>query len=81
MLGETLGASGAFQTLALTGAMETGVLPGIRGLAERDAELPLESASSANREIEIRRGVVHALGLDGNACALIVGKGDDLWAG
>ena len=77
MLGETLGASGALQTLALVAAMEGGVLPGIRGLDARDEDLPLEQASPANRELEIRLGMVHALGLDGNTCALVISKGEE----
>ncbi len=76
MLGEALGASGAFQTLALVTAMAGGVLPGVRGLAERDAALPLAAASPVSHEIEMRRGLVHALGFDGNTCALVVDRGE-----
>jgi 3-oxoacyl-[acyl-carrier-protein] synthase II len=74
-LGETLGAAGALQTLVLVEAMARGVLPGIAGLETRDPELPLEAVSAAPRELGIRRGIVHALGLDGATCALVIGKG------
>ncbi len=72
-LGEALGASGAYQTLALVEAMRRGVLPGIAGLERRDEKLPFEAATAESRELAIRRGVVHAQGLDGNSCALVIG--------
>ena len=74
MLGECLGASGAFQTVALLQAMESGVLPGIHGLEEPEGGLPSAGLSAANREVSIGRGLVTAVGLDGNTCALVVGS-------
>lgn len=75
MLGECLGASGAFQALALIRAMATGVLPGIRGLEEPFEERFWPMLSAAPRKLALRRGLVVALGLDGNACALVLGSG------
>ena len=72
MLGETLGASGAFATIALIEAMHGGVLPGIRGLEEVEKDLPLRGLGAEPREIEARRGLVDAVGLDGNVSALVV---------
>ena len=71
-VGEVLGASGAVQTLTLVESLRRGVLPGIAGLEELDDELPLASATAETREVDLRRGVVHALGLDGASCALVV---------
>lgn len=75
MVGECLGASGAFQTLALLRAMATGVLPGIRGLEEPFEERFWPMLSAAPRKVAVRCGVAVALGLDGNACALVLGSG------
>ena len=72
MLGEALGASGAFATIALIESLRAGVLPGIHGLGEVDADLPLSGLTSEPREIAGRRGLVDAVGLDGNVAALVV---------
>lgn len=71
-LGESLGASGALQTVTLLEAMRQGVVPGIAGLEEIEDGFPLELASPASRETEMRFGLVHALGFDGNTCALVL---------
>ena len=78
MLGETLGASGAMQTVALLVALREGVLPGIRGLEHLEADFPLTMASPHNRQLDLRSGLINAVGLDGNCCALVVARGDDL---
>ncbi len=72
MLGETLGASGAFATIALIESMRTGVLPGIRGLEQVEAGLPLPGLTAEPRELSGTRGLVDAVGLDGNVAALVV---------
>jgi len=77
-LGEGLGASGAFQTLALLEAMSAGVLPGIRGLDEPEPELPFRLAGSSAHEGRFRCGLVTSLSWDGHACALVVeGPGEE----
>jgi 3-oxoacyl-[acyl-carrier-protein] synthase II len=78
MLGETLGASGAMQTIALLAAMREGVLPGIRCLEHLEADFPLTMASPHNRQLDLRSGLISAVGLDGNCCALVVARGDGL---
>ena len=75
MLGESLGASGALQTMALLGAMEEGRLPGIRGLDGVEEELPLDGVSDTVREVEVRRGLVTAVGIDGAAAAVVLEAG------
>ena len=77
MLGETLGASGAMQTVALLTAMREGVLPGIRRLEHIEADFPLHMASPHNQQVNLRSGLINVVGLDGNCCALIVARGDD----
>jgi len=71
-LGESLGAAGAFQTLALLETMHQGKVPGIAGLAELEDDFPLTRASAESHAADVRRGLVHALGLDGNTCALVL---------
>ena len=75
MLGETLGASGAFTTIALIESMRRGLLPGIRGLEQIEEGLPLCGASAEPRKISARRGLIDAVGLDGNVAALIIETG------
>ena len=71
-LGETLGASGALQTVAILEHMHQGELPGIRGLENLDQNLP--TASRENHTADMTNGLVLSFGLDGNCCALIVSK-------
>jgi len=71
-LGESLGASGAFQTVALLESMRRGEAPGIAGLDEVEKGLPLASATSESRRLDMRRGLVHASSFDGSACALVI---------
>jgi 3-oxoacyl-[acyl-carrier-protein] synthase II len=74
MLGETLGASGALQTIALLAGMRDGVLPGIRRLEQVEADFPLTMVSAHNRPLDARNGLINAVGLDGNCCALVVAR-------
>lgn len=71
MLGETLGAAGAFQMAAAVLAMESGRLPGIRGLERRGDDVPLGGATAATRELALRRFLVSGLGLDGASTSLV----------
>src|SRR6185503_6639479 len=61
MLGETLGASGAIQTVALLAAMRDDVLPGIRHLAQVEEDFPLHRASSSNQPVQVRNGLINAV--------------------
>lgn len=71
-LGESLGASGALQTVALLESMRHGEAPGIAGLDVVEEGLPLASVTSENRRLDMRRGLVHASSFDGSACALVI---------
>jgi 3-oxoacyl-[acyl-carrier-protein] synthase II len=74
MLGETLGASGALQSVALLTAMHDAVLPGIHHLQQFEADFPLPQACAANRPGPLRNGVINAVGLDGNCCSLVLAQ-------
>ena len=77
-LGESLGASGAFQTFALVQAIEKGQVPGIRGLKDLPADLEGLSLDFCRelRDLRPRVGLVTSMGLDGNVAALVVGAAD-----
>jgi 3-oxoacyl-[acyl-carrier-protein] synthase II len=75
MLGETLGASGPLQALTLLAALERGVLPGIHRLEQLEENFPL-ALSPDSRELDLRTGLVNALGFDGNSCALVLARAD-----
>lgn len=71
-LGETLGASGAIQVITLVETMRSGLLPGIRGLSERDPDIPLAGAGDRNVEVDVERGLATSVGLKGSSSALVV---------
>lgn len=77
MVGESLGASGALQTLAMVHGMKQHRLPGIAGLTTApDDCAPVLSLQSAGRELTIERAMISAVGLDGHVCSLVLGSGD-----
>lgn len=77
MLGETLGASGPMQAIALLETMRDGVLPGIPQLKEIEDGFPLEMARSESQEIDATTGLINSIGLDGHCCSLILHRCDD----
>ncbi len=74
MFGECLGASAAFQATTMVAALRHGTLPGIPDLDDQGNDLPLTGARSASHEGAFETGLVSALGLDGNATALVLGR-------
>jgi len=72
MLGETLGASGPMQAVALLETMRDRVLPGIPQLKEIEHGFPLEMARSESRETDVTHGLINSIGLDGHCCSLII---------
>jgi len=72
MVGEALGASGALQTVALLQSMQTGVLPGIRGLEQPGPEIPALNLCRRQQEINAGLGLINSVGFDGNACSLVI---------
>ena len=72
MLGEALGASGALQAVDLLQTMQTGVLPGIRGLQQHEPEMPKLNFCRQTKEIMGHSGLINSVGFDGNACSLVI---------
>jgi 3-oxoacyl-[acyl-carrier-protein] synthase II len=77
MLGETLGASGALQTVALVEAMSNRVLPGISQLQQVDEDFPLPMLSAESREMNLSNGIINSIGLDGNCCSIVLARCED----
>ncbi len=77
MLGETLGASGPMQAVALLETMRDGVLPGIPQLKETEDGFPLEMAQSESQEVDLISGLINSVGLDGHCCSLILARCDN----
>jgi 3-oxoacyl-[acyl-carrier-protein] synthase II len=74
MLGETLGASGSLQAIALLETMRDGVLPGINGLEQVEDDLPFEMISPDNRELDVEAALINSVGFDGHSCSLVMAK-------
>ena len=77
MLGESLGASGAMQTVACMEAMRDGALPGIRDLEQLEPDFPLPTAGPRTQQASLRHGLLNAVGLDGHCCALVLSAYDE----
>ena len=77
MLGETLGASGPIQAIALLETMRDGVLPGTRYLEEVDDDFALDMISSDNREIDLETALINSVGFDGHCCSLVLKRCDE----
>jgi 3-oxoacyl-[acyl-carrier-protein] synthase II len=74
MLGETLGASGPLQVIALLETMRDGVLPGINGLEQVENDLAFDMISCSNREIDLEAALINSAGFDGHCCSLVLAK-------
>ena len=74
MLGETLGASGPMQAIALLETMRDGVLPGIKCLEQVDDDLPFEVIGPDNCEIDLDTALINSVGFDGHCCSLVLAK-------
>jgi 3-oxoacyl-[acyl-carrier-protein] synthase II len=74
MLGETLGASGPMQAIALLETMRDGVLPGINGLEQVEDDFAFDMISSDNREIDLETALVNSAGFDGHCCSLVLAR-------
>src|SRR5262249_54472206 len=71
VLGETLGASGAVRTIALPQSLRRGTLPGVGGLGTRDPDADVNVAPTS-RPLAASRGLVTAMAIEGNCCALMI---------
>src|SRR5713101_4028550 len=77
MLGETLGASGPMQAVALLKTMRDGVLPGILRLEKTEDGFPLKMARAESQEADVTNGLINSIGFDGHCCSLIVTRPDE----
>lgn len=76
LLGEALGASGAFQAVDLVESMRRGTLPGVAGLETVEEGFPLPGAMAASRTLghaERRIGLATSMGADGHCAAVVFG--------
>jgi 3-oxoacyl-(acyl-carrier-protein) synthase len=70
--GETLGASGPLQVIAMLEAMRAGELPGTHGLSDA-GDCPVAAAlSSAPRRLRIRTALITGISPDGGCCAVVL---------
>jgi 3-oxoacyl-[acyl-carrier-protein] synthase II len=72
MLGEAVGASGGLQAVAMLETLQSGELPGIRGLAATEDGFPLGGARPESRRIAVRRALLLAVGGDGQTAAVVI---------
>jgi len=72
VLGETLGASGPLQVIAMCEAMNDGRLPGIRGYRDSGGCRIAAAFSSVPRALPIRTALVLATSPEGSCCALVL---------
>jgi 3-oxoacyl-[acyl-carrier-protein] synthase II len=74
MLGETLGASGPLQAIALLETMRDGVLPGINGLEQVEDDLAFDLISAENSEVELEEALINSVGFDGHCCSVVLAR-------
>lgn len=74
LLGETLGAGGAMQTVAMLAAMRDGDLPCITHLEQIKEGLLTQNISTQSRNIEIRLCQINSVGFEANSCSLIMAR-------
>lgn len=72
--GESLGAGGALQTITMLASMEAGRSAGIVGLEQVDPHCLLPLVTNQPRDVTVRHGLVTSYGLDGNSCAIVLGR-------
>jgi 3-oxoacyl-[acyl-carrier-protein] synthase II len=77
MLGETLGASGALQTIDAVETLRDCALPGIPGLEDTEDDFPFAPPGAAKQEVDCVNVLVNSVGLDGHSCSLVVAKCDE----
>jgi 3-oxoacyl-[acyl-carrier-protein] synthase II len=78
VLGETLGASGPLQVVAMVEAMRDGRLPGIRGLRSAETCRSAGDLLDMSRPVHIRTAVVTAVSPEGCCSALVLKAPEEL---
>lgn len=74
LLGEALGASAAFQAVALIESLARGTSPGVAGLEQ--PEEGLTAAHAGSRPVAGAAGLLHATGLDGHHASLVLARAE-----
>ena len=74
MLGETLGASGAMQTISLVEAVHHRTLPGINQLDRVEENFPLAKASPETHKLDLSKGLINSIGFDGGCCSMVLSR-------
>jgi 3-oxoacyl-[acyl-carrier-protein] synthase II len=77
MLGETLGASGALQTVDALETLRDCQLPGIPGLEEVEEDFPFAPPGGGGQGVDCVNVLVNSVGLDGHSCSLVVARYDE----
>jgi 3-oxoacyl-[acyl-carrier-protein] synthase II len=77
MLGETQGAGGALQAVSLIESLRTGTLPGHVGWEQPEEDFPLEAISQQHRDLDLKCGLINAIGFDGHCSSLILSLPDE----
>ncbi|MDJ0835930.1 MAG: beta-ketoacyl synthase N-terminal-like domain-containing protein [Acidobacteriota bacterium] len=72
--GEALGASGAFQALAMVETLRSGRLPGIPRYNGSEEGFPLNTVSAHTRDVEAATGLINGFSEDGNCAVLILSR-------
>ncbi|MEM7744632.1 MAG: beta-ketoacyl-ACP synthase [Pseudomonadota bacterium] len=71
LVGHTLGAAGALETVMCLDAMEAGIVPGTAGLQSKDPAIAIE-IPTATVETPVHHVVCNAFGFGGSNCALVL---------
>ena len=77
MLGESLGASGALQTVDALETLRDCTLPGIPGLEDVEEGFPFAPPVAGGRGVDCVNLLVNSVGLDGHSCSLVVARCDE----
>jgi 3-oxoacyl-[acyl-carrier-protein] synthase-1 len=76
LLGHTLGAAGALETLVSVLALERGFLPGTAGLRERDPACPCRVLAEPRSGLRLRHALSNAFGFGGNNASVLLRAGE-----
>lgn len=74
MLGETLGAGGAMQSVAMLAAMHDGKLSGIAHLENVEENFSIQNVSVRSTKVDARLCQINSIGFEGNSCSLIMAR-------
>ncbi|MDA8018717.1 MAG: hypothetical protein MPN21_14845 [Thermoanaerobaculia bacterium] len=77
LLGESLGAAGAFQALVALGIIAGRELPGVAGWHQADPDIPALDLAATPRAIPARRVLLTSVSFDGFACAVVLDRPGD----